>query len=62
MIAQLWGSMMRLMHPPQASMDDLALIEALDRNTAATVELTEKAANIDRALSNIQEAAGGLFA
>lgn len=58
----LFGSMLRLMFPPQSTKDDELLLEAIARNTAVSKELSERAANVDRALSNIGEACEGLFA
>ena len=57
----LFGSMIKLLYPPHSTAGDAALLAALDRNTAASQELTRRAANVDRALANIQEAAEGLF-
>lgn len=59
---RLFGAMFALMFPPRASADDVALLAAVERNTAASKDVVEKAANIERALGNIQEAGEGLFA
>lgn len=59
---RLLGSMLRLLYPPRSSKEDAKLVEALERNTAATQELSDRAAGVERALANIQDATKGLFA
>lgn len=62
MTANLFGRMLNLLVPPRASKDDHLLVEALQRHTSATKQVVEKASNIDKAMSNIQQAGEGLFA
>lgn len=57
----LLTSMLRLLYPPHSTTADDDLIAAIERNTAATRELSERAGNVDRALANIHDAAEGLF-
>jgi hypothetical protein len=58
---QLIGALLNLMYPPQASKNDRVLVELIDRNTTATKDVVERASNIDRAFSNINDAGEGLF-
>lgn len=58
----LIGSMLRLVYPPRSSKQDAALVQALEQHNAVTQELSERADNVERALSNIKDATQGLFA
>jgi hypothetical protein len=58
---RLFGCMLRLLHPPQSTADDQALLDAIERNMSAGDEVVEKARNIDRAMANIRDAGEGLF-
>lgn len=59
---RLFGSLFGLLHPPRSSTADDILLAALDRHTAATKDVVERAGKIDRALDNIRDASEGLFA
>ena len=58
---RLFAAMLGLLYPPRASAIDQELVEAVNRNTAAACDVVAKAAKIDRAMQDIEEATEGLF-